>query len=71
LHSIATGDCPFEVEVKGFGESADGIYYLADQLHDGLPYYQKEGKNISLLIQIFNLYIIPKRVILTLILTAS
>jgi hypothetical protein len=45
LAFLATGDCPFEVQVDGFGEAADGHYYLADQLHDGLPYYKKEGKN--------------------------
>jgi hypothetical protein len=31
------------VQVKGFKESADGNYYLSDELHDGLPFYKKEG----------------------------
>jgi hypothetical protein len=43
----AIGECPAAVQVTGFGETADGKYNLSDQLHDGLPYYKKQGKNIS------------------------
>jgi hypothetical protein len=61
---VVTADCPREMIVEGFGGSADGIYYLADQLHDGLPYYENLGKKKCLIINPIMVYR-PKKKLLS------